>query len=100
MKKPKFKGIKKGYAAIFLGEPVKRRSGLRTFPRMRILYSSGDWTWIYIDSTDPHFLNEDNYCAPCWNSFKSKHNRNSIKALQRYDKNTYKETIFLGYVKE
>lgn len=94
-KEPKYKGIKKGYSAIWLGEDTDDASG----STIRIQTSKGNWCWDYAHEFPRRF----NYsCVPCWNvSFGAIIlTGDPIKRMREYDKADDRETIFLGYVKD
>jgi len=90
----KFKGIRKGYSAIFLGEYLDEmfdRCG-----RIRIFKSDGKWEW---DNCYESFSWDTR--VPCWlNRRKQKTIRQQVEAMIAYDEKSHRETIFLGYVKE
>lgn len=103
MKKPKFTGPKKNHSAIFLGEPRRKFQ----WARMRIIYSNGfiNWidecTWDYPRTCHEFSGHKDTPCY--WTPDRRITKRNAAafyRSMRKYDYFNYRETIFLGYVKD
>lgn len=90
MKAPRFRGHKKGYSELWLGEVKSRRYDGDS--RLRIRYPNGRWRWGW---TQQYRLND---CKPCWLRDVWSPG-DAIKRMKNYDKNNLRKTIFLGYVK-
>ena len=97
-KPPIFRGILKGYSAIFLGEYDRSEDFDNRF---RILTSQGKWYFFYPESEGS--ILEDIYAhynvSPCWYSEQDSL-KEQIKKMKIYDVHDGRKTIFLGYVKD
>ena len=82
-KPPVFKGRRKGYAEIWLGD------GCVTC-RIRLRLPDGTWKWS--DVEDPGWFKQ-----PCW--LDSNFSNGAISKMKAYDRSQGRKTIFLGYFK-
>jgi hypothetical protein len=88
MSEPKYRGHRKGYAEIWIGES-------KDWPwvdRLRIRSATGEWKWF--SSYNAEFTK----CEPCWLKYYDGCGQNDIQAMKLYDEEFGRETIFLGYV--
>lgn len=96
-KAPKFTGMKKNHAAVFIGQCPKTHK----WSRIRIIHSQpvkvvgGYSIYEYIHKTDAI----DYKLCPCWAKDYFSVNEN-IKRLKEYDVSIGLETVFLGYVRD
>lgn len=97
MKEPKFTGMKKNHAAVFVGADKD------VWTRIRIIHSQPiGLTFRKKKSIYEYaraFDNPKHHFFPCW-ADDSKTVEQNIVEMKAYDKDWGRETIFLGYVKD
>lgn len=92
MKKPKFRGHRKGYSELWLGEANDAALARgEDYETIRLRTSHGEWMWDAAES-DREFEPFD----PCW---LGAYYLSPVKSMKRYDKEKGHKTIFLGYIK-
>ena len=82
-KPPKYRGHRKGYAEIWLGESVVPQLFLSRF----YMWKNGIWSWDWSDMMRHDFYHYDGPIE-------------SVDELKVIDSFAGRETIFLGYIRE
>ena len=95
MKEPKYRGIRKGYDAIFVAWPKDDIGPARH--RMRVQNDDGIWRWWDGNDMGKGRLNYYANPRPCWLYGGG---RSDVAKMKQYDQARGRVTVFLGYVKK